>query len=79
MPTHLKQIEAFVVLSIMELGMLNKIERELKHSKNSFSKEDDAEESENNNFNTSLGNYFSLNNNNFSVSTIDWLNSQYRI
>ena len=59
--------------------MLNKIERELKHPKNSFSKEDDTEEGENNNFSSALGNYFSLNNNNFSVSTIDWLNSQYRI
>ena len=63
----------------MELGILNKIERELKQPSKSVSKEEEDEDSESITFSSSLGNYFSLKNNNFSVSTIDWLYSQYRI
>jgi len=78
-----KQILFIVVKKFMELGLLNKIENDLTDSnKNSLkdsqtnSSHDDQEEITMNN---AIGSYFNLSNNNFSVSTIDWLNSQYRI
>ena len=67
----------------MELGLLNKIENDLNDSnrkglKNSKinSTKDDKEEIT---IGNAIGSYFNLSNNNYSVSTIDWLNSQYRI
>ena len=63
----------------MELGILNKIEQKLKNPKNTLAPEISDEENENFITSQSIGNYFNLNNNNYTVSTIDWLNSQYRI
>ena len=67
----------------MELGLLNKIENDLNDSnrkglKNSKINSTNVEKEEIT-IGNAIGSYFNLSNNNYSVSTIDWLNSQYRI
>ena len=67
----------------MELGLLNKIENDLNDSNRKGLKNSKINSSNVDNEEITIGNaigsYFNLNNNNYSVSTIDWLNSQYRI
>ena len=67
----------------MELGLLNKIENDLNDSNKNGLKDSQINSSHDDNeeitINNAIGSYFNLSNNNFSVSTIDWLNSQYRI
>ncbi len=63
----------------MELGILNKIEQKLKNPKNTLLPENSEEDNETITASHSIGSFFNLNNNNYTVSTIDWLNSQYRI
>ena len=78
-----KQILFIVVEKFMELGLLNKIENDLNDSNKDGLKDSRINPSQSDNeeitINNAIGNYFNLSNNNFSVSTIDWLNSQYRI
>ena len=67
----------------MELGLLNKIEKNLNDSnrkglKNSKINSTNVDKDEIT-IGNAIGSYFNLSNNNYSVSTIDWLNSQYRI
>ena len=67
----------------MELGLLNKIENDLNDSnrkglKNSKINSTNIDKEEIT-IGNAIGSYFNLSNNNYSVSTIDWLNSQYRI
>ena len=67
----------------MELGLLNKIENDLNDSnrkglKNSKINSTNVDKEEIT-IGNAIGSYFNLSNNNYSVSTIDWLNSQYRI
>ena len=67
----------------MELGLLNKIENDLNDSnrkglKNSKINSTNVDKDEIT-IGNAIGSYFNLSNNNYSVSTIDWLNSQYRI